>query len=276
MTTQAVRRVLRDFNDWLSLNLRQTAFVTQGVLLACALGFGIYLFSGLPLWAQALPSVNISVGQSSNPQEVSQSLQIIILLTVLSLAPAILIMTTAFTRIVIVMSLVRQAIGTPQLPPTQVIVGLSLILTFFVMSPTFDKINTTALQPYLSHKMTQQVALEKTMKPLRMFMFKQTDQKDLELFVGMAKLKRPRTTADVPTYVLLPSFVISELKTAFELGFMIFLPFLIIDVVVSSILVSMGMLFLPPASISLPFKIVLFVLVDGWHMISKALVGGFG
>jgi flagellar biosynthetic protein FliP len=236
----------------------------------------LLLLHGTALAQSALPSLNISVGQANNPEEVSQSLQIIILLTVLSLAPAILIMTTAFTRIVIVLSLVRQAIGTPQLPPTQVIVGLSLILTFFVMSPTFDKINTTALQPYLKHQMTQQVALDKAMQPMRLFMFKQTEQKDLELFIGMAKLKRPKTTADVPTYVLLPAFVISELKTAFELGFMIFLPFLIIDVVVSSILVSMGMLFLPPASIALPFKIVLFVLVDGWHLICKALVGGFG
>lgn len=223
-----------------------------------------------------LPTLDIQVGSASSPQDVSKGLQILVLLTVLTLAPAILVMTTSFTRIVIVLSLVRQAIGTPQLPPSQVIVGLSLILTFFVMSPTFNKINQDALQPYLGGKMSQQAALGKAMDPLRTFMFKQTGQKDLELFMGLAKLKKPKNTKDVPTYVLLPSFVISELKTAFQLGFIIFLPFLIIDVVVSSVLVSMGMMFLPPTTISLPFKIVLFVLVDGWYLICRSLVAGFG
>lgn len=233
-------------------------------------------------WAQStagnfgLPTVDIKVGSATSPQDVSKGLQILILLTVLTLAPAILIMTTSFTRIVIVLSLVRQAIGTPQLPPGQVIIGLSLILTFFVMAPTFNKINAEALQPYLKGSMAQTVALDKAIQPLRTFMFKQTNQKDLELFVGLAKLKRPKNTGDVPTHVLLPAFVISELKMAFQLGFIIFLPFLIIDVVISSILVSMGMIFLPPMSISLPFKIVLFVLVDGWHLIASALVTGFG
>jgi flagellar biosynthetic protein FliP len=244
-------------------------------------GIAITMLVGMGAFDQAqaqlagIPSVNIQVGTASNPQEVSKSLQVLILLTVLTLAPAIMIMSTAFTRIVIVLSLVRQAIGTPQLPPSQVIVGLSLILTFFVMSPTLTKINDTALQPYLKGKMPQQAALVQAAEPLRMFMFKQTNEKDIELFMGMAKLKRPKTTKDVPTHVLLPAFVISELKTAFQLGFIIFLPFLIIDVVVSSILVSMGMLFLPPATISLPFKIILFVLVDGWQLITRALVEGF-
>lgn len=223
-----------------------------------------------------IPTVDIKVGSVTNPQEVSKGLQILVLLTVLTLAPAILVMGTAFTRIVIVLSLVRQAIGTPQLPPSQVIIGLSLILTFFVMSPTFTKMNDEAFQPYLKGQMPQEEALTKAMVPVRTFMFKQTAPKDLELFMSLAKLQKPKNRGDVPTYVLLPAFTISELKTAFQLGFIIFLPFLIIDMVVSSVLVSMGMMFLPPATIALPFKLILFVLVDGWHLISQSLVAGFG
>ena len=223
-----------------------------------------------------LPTVDIKMGTSTSPQDVSKGLQILVLMTVLTLAPAILVMSTAFTRIVIVLSLVRQAIGTPQLPPNQVVIGLSLILTFFVMSPTFTKMNKDALQPYLKSQMSQDIALTKALTPIRTFMFKQTSSSDLELFMNLAKLKKPKNRGDVPTYVLLPSFTISELKTAFQLGFIIFLPFLIIDMVVSSILVAMGMMFLPPATISLPFKLILFVLVDGWHLISQSLVTGFG
>jgi flagellar biosynthesis protein FliP len=223
-----------------------------------------------------LPNVNISVGSANSPQQVAQGLQLLILLTVLTLAPSLLVMTTAFTRIVIVLSLVRQAIGTPTLPPNQVLVSLALILTFFVMAPTLDSINTTALQPYLNGKLAQTVALERGSKPIRQFMFKQTNEKDIALFVKLAKIQNPQTAAEVPTYVLLPAFVISELKTAFQLGFVVFLPFLIVDLVVSSILVSMGMLFLPPVTVSLPFKIILFVLVDGWHLLCQALVAGFG
>lgn len=226
--------------------------------------------------AVGVPTLDIKVGSATNPQDVSKGLQILVLITVLTLAPAILVMGTAFTRIVIVLSLVRQAMGTPQLPPSQVIIGLALILTFFVMSPTFNQMNTEAFQPYLKGRMTQEAALTKGMTPLRTFMFKQTGQRDLELFMNMAKLKKPKNRGDVPTYVLLPAFTISELKTAFQLGFIIFLPFLIIDMVVSSVLVSMGMMFLPPTSISLPFKLVLFVMVDGWHLISESLVAGFG
>ncbi len=231
-----------------------------------------------PAHAQSIgiPSINIGLGNATKPTEVSQGLQILILLTVLTLAPAILIMGTAFTRIVIVLSLVRQAMGTPQLPPSQIIVGLAMILTFFVMQPTFQQINEDALQPYLAQSISQQQALDKAVTPIRTFMFKQVHQKDLELFVGLAKMSRPKNAGDIPTHVLLPAFLISELKTAFQLGFVVFLPFIVIDVVVSSILVSMGMLFLPPATISLPFKIVLFVLVDGWHLITQSLVAGFG
>ncbi len=223
----------------------------------------------------ALPSLNVSLGTAESPQEFTKGLQILIWLTVLTLAPSILIMTTSFTRIVIVLSLVRQAIGTPSLPPSQVIISLALILTFFVMTPTITEINEKAFQPYTQNKITQQEALARGVKPIRKFMLKQTEESDLALFVRMAKIKKPRTIEDIPTYVLIPSFIISELKTAFKIGFMIFIPFLVIDIVVSSILVSMGMLFLPPVMISLPFKIILFVLIDGWHLIAKSLVASF-
>ena len=223
----------------------------------------------------ALPSLNISLGSSTEPQEITKGLQILIILTVLTLAPSILIMMTAFVRIVIVLSLARQAVGTPSLPPSQVIIGLALILTFFVMAPTFDKINQTAIKPYTNGEIQQEEALKNAVEPLRTFMFKQTNEKDLALFVKMSNMKQPKVLADIPTHVLVPAFIISELKKAFQIGFIVFLPFLIIDVVVASILISMGMLFLPPVTVSLPFKIVLFVLVDGWHLVCKALITGF-
>ncbi len=251
--------------------------VKRVVWVTVLIGMLIGLVWMAPAFAQefGLPKLNIQVTQGKGPEDLSTSLQILILLTVLTLAPAIVIMTTAFTRIVIVLSLVRQALGTPQLPPNQVIVGLAMILTFFVMSPTIADIQKTALDPYFAKKISQQQALNQTMEPIRKFMFKHTQKKDLELFLGLARQPRPKNNQEVPTHVLLPAFIIGELKTAFQLGFMIFLPFLIIDVVVSSMLVSMGMLFLPPASISLPFKLILFVLVDGWHLITRSLVLGF-
>jgi len=221
-------------------------------------------------------SLTLNLDGSGSPQGVSIGLQILVLLTVLTLAPALLIMVTAFTRIVIVLSLLRNALGIPQLPPNQVLIGLSLFLTFFVMSPTWSAINEQALQPYLAGQIDQQTALNKGIAPLRTFMFKQTRENDLALFVSMSKEPRPRTPDDVPTYVLIPAFIISELKTAFQMGFIIFIPFLVIDIVVSSVLMSMGMLMLPPVMISLPFKILLFVLVDGWHLIGRSLVMSFG
>lgn len=244
-----------------------------GIILIAFLGVFLGVLSAK---AQvSIPNVNISIGSSNSPQEFSKGMQILILMTVLTLAPSILIMTTAFTRIVIVLSLVRQAVGTAQLPPTQIIVGLALILTFFVMAPTFNEINNKAFQPYMHNKISQQVALQRGSEPLRQFMFRQTEEVDLALFIQMAKIPKPKTMSDIPTYVLIPSFIISELKTAFKIGFMIFIPFLVIDIVVSSILVSMGMLFLPPMTIAMPFKIILFVLVDGWHLIAQSLVMGF-
>ncbi len=242
-------------------------------------GLLITAFNGATAMAAAsvvaMPTLNVSFQNANTPDEFSKGLQVLILLTVLTLAPSIIILTTAFTRIVIVLSLTRQAIGTAQLPPNQVIVGLSLILTFFVMSPTINKIYETAYNPYMNNQITQQVALKRGIQPMRDFMFKFTDRKELAMFIKMAKISKPRNEADVPTYVLIPSFILSELKTAFKIGFMIFIPFLIIDIVVASILVSMGMLFLPPTTIAMPFKIILFVMVDGWHLIAKSLVEGF-
>lgn len=237
---------------------------------------GVVLLGALSAKAQmAVPNIDINFKNASSPQEFSKGLQILIWLTVLTLAPSIFIMTTAFTRIVIVLSLTRQAIGTAQLPPTQVIVGLALMLTFFVMSPTIGEINEKALQPYMKSEITQEAALKRGIEPLRQFMFRQTNEGDLALFVKLSKIEKPTSMVDIPTFVLMPAFVISELKTAFEIGFLIFIPFLVIDIVISSILVSMGMMFLPPTMIALPFKIILFVLVDGWHLIAKSLVMGF-
>lgn len=223
-------------------------------------------------------SINLG-GQSidlNNPQVVGGGLQIMLLLTVLSLAPAVLVMVTAFTRIVIVLSFVRNALAIPQLPPNQVIIGMSLFLTFFVMAPTWKQVNEEAVQPYLQGEIDQQVAYDRGIEPVREFLFGQTRERDLALFVELSNLPRPQTREDIPTYVLIPAFIISELKTAFQMGIIIFVPFLIIDMVVASALMSMGMMMLPPSVISLPFKLLLFVMVDGWHLIMRSLVVSFG
>lgn len=233
--------------------------------------FALLLFALPAEAAISVPKLPVS----TDPRDVSTVLQLLGLLTVLSLAPAILVMMTSFTRIVIVLSFLRQALGTMSMPPNQVILGLALFLTFFVMAGPLGQINDQALQPYLAGRIGQQEAMNKAVDPLRTFMFRQTRQKDLALFVHMAKIPRPRTPADVPTHVVIPAFIISELKTAFQIGFMIYLPFLVIDMVVSSILMSMGMMMLPPIMISLPFKLILFVLVDGWHLVSRALIMSF-
>lgn len=237
---------------------------------------GLFILSSAKAHAAiSLPTINIGMQNLNTPQEFSQGVQILILLTIVTLAPSIIIMTTAFIRIVIVLSLTRQAIGTSTLPPNQVIIGLALILTFFVMSPTLSKINETAYQPYMNNTITQQQALDNSMVPIREFMFKQTHESELALFVKLSKIQKPKTKDDVPTYVLIPSFVLSELKTAFKIGFIIFLPFLVIDLVVASVLVSMGMMFLPPTTIAMPFKLIMFVMVDGWFLVTKTLIEGF-
>lgn len=222
-----------------------------------------------------IPQINVGVQPAASPQEVATSLQILFMLTVLSLAPSILIMMTSFTRIVVVLSFLRSALGTQQMPPNQVLIGLALFLTFFTMAPYWQQVNQQALQPYLAGTLAQEEALEKGMQPMREFMLKQTRENDLALFVNLADAPRPNGPEEVPTYVLIPAFVISELKTAFQIGFLIYIPFIIIDMVVASTLMSMGMMMLPPVTISLPFKILLFILVDGWHLVIRSLVTSF-
>jgi flagellar biosynthetic protein FliP len=202
-------------------------------------------------------------------------IQVFLIISFLSFLPALLIMVTSFTRIVVVLSFLRQAIGGQQIPPNPVIIGLSLFLTFFVMSPTVDDVAKNAVGPFLDKKMTAQQAVSAAAPPLRNFMLKQTREKDIALFLNIAKLKTPATAGELPMRVVVPAFAISELKTAFEIGFLIFLPFLIIDVVVSSVLLSMGMMMLPPVLVSLPFKLLLFVLVDGWNLVVGSLVRSF-
>lgn len=230
-------------------------------------------------WAMAqvtLPNLNLGFKTTENPTEVVNAIKMVLVLTVLTLAPAILIMMTGFTRILIVLSFLRQAMGVQQLPPNQLIVGLSLFLTFFVMGPAFTEINQKAVQPYLSNSIGQEQALDNALAPLRRFMFTQTRDQDLALFVKLSKIEKPKTRADVPTIVLVPSFVVSELKTAFMIGFIIFLPFLIIDILAASVLMAMGMMMVPPTVISLPFKIMLFVMVDGWTLLIGSMVKSFG
>ncbi|MBC7421368.1 MAG: flagellar type III secretion system pore protein FliP [Bdellovibrio sp.] len=235
------------------------------------------LFLGSWAFAQVtLPTFNMGFKTAQSPNEVVNAIKMVLVLTVLTLAPAILIMMTGFTRILIVLSFLRQALGVQQMPPNQLLVGLSLFLTFFVMGPAFTEINTKAVQPYMNGTISQDVALENTLGPLRRFMFNQTRDQDLALFVKLAQIEKPKTRADVPTLVLVPSFIISELKTAFMIGFIIFLPFLIIDILAASVLMAMGMMMVPPVVISLPFKIMLFVLVDGWSLLIGSMVKSFG
>ena len=205
----------------------------------------------------------------------ANAVEILLFIGGISLVPALLFTVTGFTRILIVLGFIRSGLGTPTAPPNQVLVGIAFFLTLFVMQPTFSEIKERAIDPLRAERITQEVALQRAEKPLREFMFDQTRTKDIALFASMARLDRPKTRADVPTYVLIPAFTISELKTAFQIGFLIFLPFLIIDLVVSSTLMSMGMVMLPPVFISLPFKILLFVLVDGWNLVTKSIVESF-
>jgi flagellar biosynthetic protein FliP len=223
----------------------------------------------------SLPRLSLSLDGSQGSDETGVSLQIVLLLTVLTLAPAILIMTTAFARIVVVLALLRQALGTQQLPPNQVIMGLAMFLTFFVMAPVWQQIYSHALQPYLAKEISQEEGLQRALAPMRAFMMKQTRERDLALFLNLAQEEQPRSREDVPTLVLIPSFIISELKTAFQIGFLLYIPFLVLDMVVASGLISMGMMMLPPVVISLPLKLMLFVLVDGWYLVVSSIVRSF-
>ena len=228
-------------------------------------------------WAAdtALPAVNVSLGTAQGPQDVAVTLQVLALLTIISLAPGILMMTTSFVRIVVVIGFLRNALSTQNVPPNQVVIALSLFLTFYIMAPYWGQANQEGIQPYLNGQITQEEALNNTVEPIREFMFKQTREADLALFVNLSDAERPETQDDVSTFTLIPAFVISELKTAFQIGFMIYIPFIVIDMIVASTLMSMGMMMLPPVMISLPFKILLFVMVDGWHLLIKSLIVSF-
>jgi flagellar biosynthesis protein FliP len=217
----------------------------------------------------------VEIFNGSSPENVSTSVKLLLMLTVLSLAPSILILMTCFTRIVIVLSFVRTALATQQMPPNQVIIGLSLFLTFFIMAPTFQEVNEKALTPLFNEEINLDQAYDRASLPLKEFMSAHTRQKDLALFLEYTKAEKPETINDIPLTTMVPAFAISEIKTAFQIGFMIFIPFLVIDMIVASVLMSMGMMMLPPVMISLPFKILLFVLVDGWYLVVKSLLQSF-
>lgn len=222
-----------------------------------------------------IPKINISTDAANSPAEYVDNIKLLLMLTVLTLLPSFIVMMTSFVRIIVVFGFLRSALGTQQSPPNQVLIGLAMFLTFFIMTPVANQINTKAVQPYLQNKITQSAAIEEGAKPLRTFMLKQTRTKDLKLFMDEAKLGSGITKDNVPLYVVVPAFVISELKTAFQIGFLLFIPFMIIDLVVSSVLMSMGMFMLPPTLISLPFKLLLFVMVDGWYLLVKSLILSF-
>ena len=217
----------------------------------------------------------VSIFSGSDPTNVSTSVKLLLLLTVLSLAPSILILMTSFARIVIVLSFVRTALATQQMPPNQVIVGLALFLTFFIMAPTFQEVNKEALQPLFAEEIGLEEAYDRASMPFKEFMSKHTRQKDLDLFLKYNQAEKPASVEEIPLTMLVPAFALSEIKTAFQIGFMIFIPFLVIDMIVASTLMSMGMMMLPPVMISLPFKILLFVLVDGWYLVMKSLLQSF-
>jgi flagellar biosynthetic protein FliP len=251
---------------------KRMSFLSLFVMISAFMVFEPVGAEEIPL----LPSLTLGVEEADNPRQISVLLQILLLMTVLSLAPAILVMMTSFTRLAVVFSMVRQAIGTQQMPPNQILIGLALLLTFFIMSPVYNRINDEALRPYLSETISLEEAASRAMTPVREFMFKQTRKKDLALFMKVSKSEKPKSLDEIPTTVLVSSFVISELKTAFQIGFLIYIPFLVIDMVVASVLLSMGMMMLPPFMISLPFKLMLFVLIDGWNLLVGSMVRSFG
>ncbi len=235
----------------------------------------VLMFLAPAAMAVPVPNIQIGVEETEEPGNLSAALQVLIGLTILSLAPAILILMTGFTRIVVVMGFLRQALGTQQMPPNQLIIGLSLFLTFAVMSPVFTRIHSEAIQPFMDEQMTDRQALAAGTVPLKEFMLAHAKDSDLELFLRMSNQEVPEQRIDTPLSVVVPSFVLSELKTAFQIGFILYVPFLVIDMVVASILMSMGMMMLPPVMISLPFKILLFVLVDGWNLVVRSLLVSF-
>lgn len=254
----------------MKLNKSLLKMLTFAAILVIVLSIGVSAAPPLPI-----PKIGLDIQTADNPEDVTLSIQILFLLTILSLAPALLIMVTSFTRIIIVLSFTRNALGTQQMPPNQVLIGLALFITFYIMNPVITDINTNAFQPYSNGEITQEQAITKAMDPIRNFMLKNVKEKDLALFLNLSQTEQPIKSSDIPTSALIPAFIISELKTAFIIGFYLYIPFIMIDMVVSSTLMSMGMVMLPPVMISLPFKLLLFVMVDGWNLIVKSLVMSF-
>jgi len=254
--------------------IRKYRTTIAGIILALTFISGI----AVPAYSQSvpIPSIRVAIGESEEPDDLAVTLKILFLITILSIAPTILIMLTSFTRMVVVFSFLRHAMGTQQMPPNQVIVSLALFLTFFVMTPVWKEINQTALQPFLAKELSYETALDRAGEPLKEFMLKQTREKDLALLMKVAQAQKPKAIADVELLTLIPAFVMSELRMAFQIGFLVYVPFLILDMVVACVLLSMGMMMLPPIMISLPFKLLLFVLVDGWYLIVGSLIRSFG
>jgi len=235
--------------------------------------FSFFVLGAVAFGAEPIiPTVNLSLSAPDTPEQLVSSLNVLVILTLLVLAPSIVMVMTTFTRFVIVFGFLRQALGTQQVPPTQILVMLAMILTFFVMEPIGTKAYNQGIKPYVEKKIGYDEAFTKTALPFKNFMIRNTREKDLALFLRIRKMQNPKTIADVPLSIVIPAFLISELKTAFEIGFLIFLPFLVIDMVVASILMSMGMMMLPPVMISLPFKILVFVLIDGWNLLIGNLI----
>jgi flagellar biosynthesis protein FliP len=247
------------------------------ILLAFLLSITLYNFGYSQTAPSSLPVPKITIGidKAQKPEDVSLSLQILLIMTILSLAPALMILMTSFTRIIIVFHFLKQAMGTQQVPPAQVIVGLAIFMTFVIMAPVFKDANDNALQPYLKNQISQDSAYYKGIKPFRTFMFKQTREEDLAMFIKYSGGEKPANREEIATLTLIPAFALSELQTGFQMGFLLFIPFLMIDMIVASILMAMGMMMLPPSFVSLPFKILLFVLVDGWHLIVETLIKSF-
>lgn len=250
------------FKPWIIGFLMLTAWFVAG---------SAGVFADAPL---TLPKLDVNLGTAETPQEVSSTIQVVLMLTVLSMAPSILLLMTCFTRIIIIFSFLRKALSLQTTPPNQVLIGLALFLTFFVMAPTFTEINEKAYKPLTKGEITVEQAYDNAMKPMREFMFKQVRSKDLALFVKLAEAETPENLEAVPDKALIPAFIISELRTGFEVGFLLFIPFIVIDMVVASTLMALGMMMLPPVMISLPFKILLFILIDGWNLIVRATLAG--
>lgn len=240
-------------------------------LAVCVTLSSISVFADAPL---TLPNIDVSVGSADTPQEVSSTIQVLAMLSVLSVAPSIMLMMTCFTRIIIIFSFLRKALSLQTTPPNQVLIGLALFLTFFVMAPTFTEINENAYKPLSNGEITLEQAYDNAMEPMRAFMFKQVRSKDLALFIKLAETETPENLEEVPNQALIPAFIISELRTGFEVGFLLFIPFIVIDMVVASTLMALGMMMLPPVMISLPFKILLFILIDGWNLMVRAILAG--